>query len=107
MEINKKTEPEKIRDIEGLAWGIWCRFYAPYLPQIFFKNNKEDLRQEIKLLTLIITSGEDFKKACKIINAHLYRFLVNYGAKKPRNSRRFVLEEQLYGSRFGEWEEIN
>ena len=79
----------------SLGWWVWKRYFFKVWELLTERCLLDDLRQEIRLIALEGNSLQlPNKSFLKYANRRLYRFLVNYGFKKPQGENKFLPEEE-------------
>jgi len=76
---------------EKLVYHIWANYYKPYLQGGVPAHMIDDVRQELRLISIEVEKYRNNKKeAYKAINRLLYRFVRNYGYRRPKGWRYFM-----------------
>lgn len=83
--------------VEGLVFYIWAKFYRPFLE--LQSDMVQDLQQELRVIALEVDrlDGEllGYSSLGGLIQSKIYRFLINYGFKRPRGSKIYISSTTL------------
>lgn len=86
----KMSLPKVNTEYENLIYYLWKKNFRPYIE--IESHFVDDIQSELRTIALEIDAMNDFgdNTVYQVIQAKIYRFIRNYGFRRPKGHSRYV-----------------